>query len=281
MNSHHKLYDFEVTPPAEAWDRIAAELEGINTYHEISKKLANAEMDPPPGIWDKISQELHEDKSFDIVANKLRALEMDPPAGAWNEIEKAINPTDRATRPAPVYSIRRRNIKYAVAAAVIGLVGILFYYLSISTSKDADVIIANWEKENIQELQSTPPARIPETKSQSATQKSPSGENIAKTGGISGLENLKTGHRNVYAPSFEKNRETQGRYIVLMTEGGDVVRMSRKFGTMADCIAGENPGADCSNQIAKWQEELASAPVSSTPDNLLDILDLANREQGL
>jgi hypothetical protein len=102
-----------------------------------------------------------------------------------------------------------------------------------------------------------------------------------KTGGVSGLESLKPGRGNVYAPSYEKNRETQGRYIVLMTEGGDVVRMSRKFGSMADCIAGENPGADCGNQIAKWQEELASAPVSSTPDNLLDILDLANKEQGL
>ena len=62
-----------------------------------------------------------------------------------------------------------------------------------------------------------------------------------------------------------------------MTPDGNIVRMSKKLGNMADCIAGEDNS--CNEQISEWQKEMASSTSITAPDNFLDILDMASNEK--
>lgn len=286
MNSHHKLYDFEVMPPAEAWNRIAKELDEISEYRNISTKLSGLEIAAPPLAWENISNELSELQSFNKIAEKLRAVEVAPPAAAWTHIETALAETTPKGKVIPMQATKRSWVKYAVAATIIGLLGTMAYYLSLRSSKEAETIMASIEDSKKEPVAGSDNATVVTNNnnniSNPANTVAPKpNSGLAAGSSLRTLEKRTPKSGNTYATTVEKNREIQGRYIVLMTENGDVVRMSKKLGNMADCIAGEDPSADCNSQIAMWQEEIAKLPVASTPDNFLEILELANKPTGL
>ena len=67
-----------------------------------------------------------------------------------------------------------------------------------------------------------------------------------------------------------------GRYIMLMTPEGNIIRMSKKWSDLVCCVSGEEQDEDCKLQIKKWQKKLATSPINPTPGNFMDILELVN-----
>ena len=141
MSSQHKLYNYEVAPPAEAWERIAQELEGVNDFRNVSQKLQNLQVAPPAFAWNNISGELDDQKSFDIIAQKLSAAEVTPPTVMWSKIEEELDSALPAVKKeTPVIPLNKRLSKYAAAAAVIGILGLSAFFLAKRSSQDVAVI---------------------------------------------------------------------------------------------------------------------------------------------
>lgn len=277
MSSQHKLYDYQVTPPAEAWKNIAGELEELQALKPFGRRLQALETPPPPAAWDHILEHLEEEHSFTDVAERLRALEVAPPAATWDKIDAELATNRPVSKRAPVKKGTFNWSKYAVAACIVGLLGFSVFHLVEKSNRDSKSIIAGlFEKKGDS---SKPPVAPQQAKTRPVTiPHSETGGSLALNDPPAKPVQIRTASGNTYKTTVEKNKAIQGRYIMLMTEDGNVVRMSKKLGNMADCIAGENASEDCNYQIEQWQKEMAKAPVAATPDNFLDILELAKSE---
>ncbi|MBO9617879.1 MAG: hypothetical protein J7539_02495 [Niabella sp.] len=312
MNRQHKLYDYQVTPPAGAWERIAGSLEELQSFSSVSGKLLNAEAAPPADAWKQLAASLDELEQLAPVARKLENIEVPPPAAAWDAIveqldsandfnqlsEKlqhlAIEPPaalwSRIEPELPVKAVARAKTvsfkwaRYAVAASVVGLLCFATIHLLEKSAKGKGtglaVLHTNEKKDNTQVAVTLPkdtnttPQNEEET--DSAEEAAPLLAQQDKTPGQPTQIMTATGH--TYHTTIEKNKALQGRYIMLMTEDGNVVRMSKKLGNIADCVSGETDGSECTNQIQEWQKEVANAPVTATPDTFLDLLNLASAD---
>lgn len=62
VNIQHKLKEYEMTPPADAWKNIAERLDREFDIAEISasEKITNAELKPPAGVFEKIMLDLRQ-----------------------------------------------------------------------------------------------------------------------------------------------------------------------------------------------------------------------------
>jgi hypothetical protein len=90
----------------------------------IQKKLFHYTEMPPRSTWDSIAATLEECPAY---AQKLDRYEEAPPAGVWEAVAKQLAPA-----PANVILFRTKVFKYAIAAAVLGLIaaGSLLYLKS-------------------------------------------------------------------------------------------------------------------------------------------------------
>lgn len=284
-NNQHKLYNLEITPPETVWRNIVDELEDINKLRGISKKLDTVNVAPPAFLWDRIEAELEDEHLFGKIGQKLNSLEIAPPAVVWENIEETlfeIQPQPKVVQIQP----RRKIMRYAAAAGIVGLLGFFSYQMMEKSNKTTEQMYSTFQeiqKRDSEIATQNQPAKsldkIQSTKTEQVLASAQQGSDKATT--TSATPVVKTASGTVYSTSKEQNKEIDGRYIVLMTDEGNVVRMSKKLGNIADCIAGENNTQTCDDQIQKWQQELASSTVSASPDNFLDILELANKESGL
>lgn len=62
MNDHlqHKLYNYQVQPPSQVWDKITVALQ--ETEKPLSERLVTYELEAPAYVWDNISAVLDEEK---------------------------------------------------------------------------------------------------------------------------------------------------------------------------------------------------------------------------
>ncbi|GAB3431845.1 hypothetical protein [Niabella aquatica] len=284
----HKL---EIAPPANVWARIERELDDIDEYKNLSEKIRSSEA-PPPGnawnhiaaaleetslsdrlyhiqadvpaiAWEHIAKELDDQKALEIVERKLSHLQITPPAAVWNNIREELS-GKKAHHPLTV-PMHHGWLKYAAAACFIAIISVTAFFIlndggGAGTNYTAGTMPGKPGPLNVQNV-APPTAKTKQASANSRHQV---------------LAEIKTRLGNAYSVSMEKNTELQNRYIILMTQDGNVVRMSKKVSNMADCIAGEDHS--CDDQISKWQKEMASSSTTSSPDNFLDILDMASEE---
>ncbi|GAB3021405.1 hypothetical protein GCM10027051_28370 [Niabella terrae] len=263
-----KIQAVAIQPPAGIWDRIAQTLDEEAPYLQLGQRLQAIEVPPPTAAWNQISCQLDDSQALQIIEQKLADMEMTPPAAAWTHIRAELE----GRTPARLVPISGAHgwLKYAAAACVIAIFSITGYFI-FSDGGDAAPYTAQ-DKTSAKSGYAGSPGdngRIQTVKNQGTRRVSTPQEQMMAT--------VRTKLGNTYTTTLEKNRELEDRYIVLMTQDGNIVRMSKKLGKMADCIAGADHS--CDEQISKWQKEMAAMPASATPDNLLSILDMASGEQ--
>ncbi len=288
MNSFKKIYDIEVTPPTGAWNNIARELDEREKNKSLADHITNLEVTPPPTLWNKISgrlneakqeeniaaklyplesevpamawehiqRELDDQKALEIIEKKLSGLQVTPPRSAWDYIKNTLNQKGQKGLVVPMH---HGWLKYAAAACFIVIISITAFFI-FNDSSDNNTLQGVVATNNA----STPAAMT-------ARQNQP-----VLSSKEQGLASIRTKLGNAYAVSKETNTDLQNRYIVLMTEEGNIVRMSKKVSNMADCIAGEDES--CNDLLSKWQKEMANNAAAG-PDNFLDILDIASGEE--
>jgi hypothetical protein len=101
---------------------------------EWNKKLYEHEVAPPENVWNKIAHNL--DNEYIVFKDKLLYAQQTPPPDAWNNIQEMLD-EDNAIGKTPVISISK-FFKIAVAAAVIGIIflAVNYFYYTKKTTAD-------------------------------------------------------------------------------------------------------------------------------------------------
>jgi hypothetical protein len=258
----NKMYDYEVTPPANLWEKIAAELDESELAHEFPSKLYEIEITPPAAAWSKIKA-------------SLNAEEVESPKG------KKVFPIFR----------------YAVAAAIIGLIAFGSMQLLKSKSSDKEIVSRDKKsgntvapvtanKSNVVTDEKNDAAALEDSKQTLAKLDMPERKrikNISKNYFIqSVLNTAETNNEPDYtgtAIASEETKNIAGRYIAVMTPDCNVVRISKKLDHLVCCVSGDDPGTVCKDQLERWREKIACSPIAASPGNFMDIVSLVNSLQ--
>lgn len=122
MNSElkHRMYDYEVTPPVTAWDKIAAALDESHLTDQFPRKLYAAVVTPPPAAWDAVSASLDELYPGNRFPSTLYNLEAAPPVSAWDKIASALDSGEKKT-PRPRIAVMPW-MRYAAAAVILAAI---------------------------------------------------------------------------------------------------------------------------------------------------------------
>ena len=151
MSTEKKLYNLEVDPPQQVWDKLAVSLDELQLENSYKKKLQGLNSDLPAGVWEKINDLLDIESAENSVADKLLNISETPPAGKWSQIDSQLTeetfnekfsrlknlevapPENNWNRiltnletKTPVVPFRKTSkqiIRYAAAAVIIGLLG--------------------------------------------------------------------------------------------------------------------------------------------------------------
>jgi hypothetical protein len=260
------MYNYSVTPPPEAWKKIAAALDESGLSKQFPATLYNLEAAPPVGAWEKIKSSLE------------TGIQQTPP---------------RKTIP---------WFRYAAAAAIITCLAWGGLQLMKGTgnrnqlTKEAALIPRNdsIHKKTKSPADESVSVALTVNKKQNhprlntAIQSNPG---IETGNSLPVPVNINDGRQEVYAALHENGTtepdaghtemtfNTTSRYVELMTPDGNVVRLSKKLGDLMCCVSGEEQDAGCRDQLQKWREKIACAPVTASPGNFMDIFSLVNSLQ--
>jgi len=298
----HKMYNYEVTPPDGIWNKIAAELDNGAYSNKFPSTLYNIEIAAPVTVWEKIANRLDDSLFADEFSTKLNNAEVTPPTGNWNKI-KALLDEQSDTGKRKIFPI----LRYAAAAAVIGLIAWGGFQLFNSKSNEPDIAVQKVFPVNPDTIKSETIQTDNSSDQKIATTDIPSAEDEARNDAAleaskktyakldvatrskiknaadfyftSGSESaINTRGLNV-EPVASNFSESGNRYIVLMTPDGNIIRMSKKLGNLVCCVSGQQEDFECVNKIKKWREQIANSASNHSPGNFMDILSLVNSLQ--
>ncbi len=281
--------------------------------NDLQKKLYEYEVTPPAGTWDKIASALDDSHLSDQFPTTLYNLEANPPATAWegikNVLHDVVETPSRVRRIAPFW-------RYAAAAAVIAALALGSFKIfsgdaagNLVTADETQPVqtpatSAPESKEDVASATNQPADAADEARNDAALEASKhlyasldAGEKqrikrvseehfLAVANPISTAAGLNPGNTYrepecayVSTPSFAFNDDNSpidmaNRYITLMTPDGRIVRISKKLGPLVCCVSGEEEDEDCNNQLKKWREKLASPNAGTSSGNFLELLNL-------
>lgn len=275
---HHKMYQYEVTPPATCWEKIEADLNASDMAYHYPTRMREYGITPPANAWENIASSLSKEKSG--------------------------TPIRRIT---PFF-------KNAAAAAVIGLLAWGGISLLNSTN-DADTGLATDTPKTETNIVKTNPGVADQQQVNDVPVDQPASlDAVADARDEAALEASKKTYasidvpatrskiRNVssffFLPDAVSSSGTRGvdppepdetedpsesdadRYYTLMTPEGNIIRMSKKWGDLVCCVSGEDTDDECVEQMKKWRQQLASPNHGHSAGSFMDILGLLKSLQG-
>jgi hypothetical protein len=253
----------------------------------LQNKMKNYEVVPPANAWDKIVAALDESSSGNEFPSKLYNAEAAPPAAAWENIKAALEPEEARLVP-----LKRKTpgfIRYAAAAILIGIAAFGVIRLTSGTSNNNNTVAINptdtsvnrnTAKSDNTPVQEEQPIPLPDQRDLAAqpeqvSRKYPGKSNTPQIA-LYTYDPADDLRLNPIYDYGEPATNVVDRYIMLMTPEGNIIRMSKKLGNLVCCVSGEEQDDDCKTQIKKWQEKLATSPADASSGNFLDILTLMN-----
>lgn len=258
--------------------------------NSLRDKMRNYEVPPPAGVWDRVAAALDEAEQGSTFVTALQQMEATPPPAAWKNIALALE-TEETAIPAvkPVYRRLPQIVRYAAAAVLLLLAT---YGVMRLTSADVEESAApmvssapsvSQDSQGIRPINpndavAAPPSSVeaaeahPQTQPASREAAARFARNVrSNTAAMS--ETLPGRAIYTYNDHVPKIAD---RYITLLTPDGSFIRMSKKWGNLLCCVAGEEQDVDCKNQLKAWQDKLAESSVLSAPGNFMDIVTLVN-----
>ena len=136
----HKLYNYEVTPPAPLWDKITDALDESLLTDKFPSRLYNSTEAPPATAWVAISTALDEMNLRPQYPDTLYNLETAPPPATWDKIKSALEQDATPAIPAT----RRRVIpflRYAAAAALLAIAAFSAIRIMSRNANEQDGIV--------------------------------------------------------------------------------------------------------------------------------------------
>jgi len=264
--------------------------------------MYNYEVTPPANSWEKIKLALNEEPNE--FPERLRQYEVKPPIGVWEKINSSLN----AEENIPVRKITRipSVLKYAAAAVIIiGLATFGIIKFSTKTSGEKEVV----KKENkvqpndsfvIPKSETSTPdiatTVTDEQRDEAALEESKKTyakldisesrrQELRQALMMTPVDPISSGASNnsleVCFPDYVKavlrnspSINTAERYIMLMTPDGNLIRVSKKWSDLVCCVSGEDEADQCKDQLNRWRQKLATSSVAPSPANFMDILSM-------
>jgi hypothetical protein len=303
-----KLQDFEVAPPASAWNKIAASLDE-EIVAEFPHTIFTAEIQPPASAWDKIKFSL--DTGIEEYPSKLYELEVAPPANTWQKISSALEEEKNLPRiPSKARIIP--FVKYAVAASLLAAIAFgAFKFLNPAKNANSSVATNQPQKKD------QPTSGVqPRVEDSSVTAVNPPSNNLPKERAVLTKNDSRAANRYNSQPSQTLSYMTEtmnddyiqsaaysavpqaslrgsvpgstsflealDRYLTFTNSDGALVRISKKLAQTLGCLypnATSEQYKACQDQLRKWREKIAQMPVKSSPDSFIDILNMIKSAQ--
>jgi hypothetical protein len=198
---------------------------------QLQHKLFQYEVEPPAGMWDAISNAL--DEQATPASEKLRTFEATPPPQLWQQIETELDSeSDVPSRTIPFYRRYPAALRYGGAVAVLLLVAVTITLLVNSSGTNTVAQQSTTSQPTGKTVRATSPevtVRTTEGREQQGQQRQ-SEEWEERTG--SGTASLGDKDRSV---SKTPERPSSSRYLTVATEEGQAVRLSKKVYPVFDC----------------------------------------------
>lgn len=276
-----KMYNYEVTPPANSWEKIRSAL--TEETNEFPEKLRRYEVTPPAGVWEKINSALSPEENIPVKKSDPSTIAQDY----------------RVRRIAPL-------LKYAAAAVIlIGLVtfGVIKFSSKTSGEKEfadkGNKILSN-DASTLPKTEAGASATAPTIGDQqrddaaleeskktyakldlSDNTKRELRQALMKPVDLISSDNADDNFPEVCFPDYIRTVlanspkiNTADRYIMLMTPEGNIIRVSKKWADLVCCVSGEDEADECKDQLNKWRQKIATSSVAPSPANFMDILSM-------
>lgn len=273
-----KMYNYEVPPPANVWEKIKSDLDEYEEANDFSTKLHNLEVAPPKSVWEKINSTLDAEKNTPV-------------------------------RNPDIYRVRRLPAFLRYAAAAVVLIGLAtFGIIKFSSKTSGEKELARGANKVLPK-DTTPPSKTEINSSDNtATITDQQRDDAALEASKKTFAKLDMSENNkqkirdalmmkpVDLISSERSEDnypevcfpdnirailansptinTADRYIMLMTPDGNIIRISKKWADLLCCVSGEDEDEGCKDQLKKWRQKIASSSVAPSPVNFMDILGL-------
>jgi len=306
MNSgfQNRMYDYEVAPPAGMWNKIAVELDDSALTNKFPATLQNIEVTPPNNTWKNIALALDDTLLVDDYSAKLSGIAIPPPLSTWSKITNSLDAESVAAIPE-----KRRIapfVRYAVAAAIIGVIAWGGFYLlnnkadNTSIAKENPVISPTTQPEpeiaNVTPIENTDindiDTSLEEARNDAALEASK--KTYAKLDITVAKSKIKNAADFYFAPEIDEpntrglgnwqppisKEDLSNRYFTLMTPDGNIIRISKKLSDIVGCVAGAEKDQECLDQLKIWQQKMANPKSAHSSANFMEILNLANSLQG-
>ena len=306
-----KLYNYEVPPPSTTWEQISSALDESYLSEKFPSRLHNAEIAPPPSAWASIASALENESAVAQYPVTLYNLEATPPFSAWEKIKAGLEEKDLPVIPMRRRAVP--FIRYAAAAAIIGalvLAGISIFNNKTAndtgianTSSKAPItnpVQTPAENNNTSSSEETAvisdearnDAALEESKKTFASLDSKERQRMKKVSDeffqtsadpivisanfnpTSVFEELECTDVAASYAGGNSPINMANRYAMLITPDGHMIRISRKLGELVCCVSGEDQADECMDQMKKWRKKIANSPVTPSPGNFMDIVDL-------
>lgn len=231
----------------------------------LQNKLMNYQAQPPERTWEKINTALSEEYSG-LIEERLYNFQAAPKEEIWNRISLQLQSgAEDEKKIYPVSQSRNNLFRYLSAAAILIIIA-TGIFLFINNRTDSNVA-----------------GNTTETKSNSPIDSSTSeitgtGENqvITEAGEI-----VPAGPKQ-NTDVAKKNASVNNRYMMLTTDRGNTVRVSKKLYAVFDCADKSTAlnNKRCKENIQTLQRRVASAMITPTSDitSVIDMIKTLEKE---
>ncbi|MEQ1798702.1 MAG: hypothetical protein ABL872_12175 [Lacibacter sp.] len=290
-----KILSAETEVPVFNWEIIEQQLDDV--YYTEQLEAATAEV--PVTAWENITAQLDEEAD-QRLADKLIAAKEIPPVAVWTAIEKELNEEQTGKiipftkKLAPVYRL-------AAAALITGILAWGAYSLLNSNEPVASTVavsqpVLTEEKKTapVAEIKTEEPVEtiIPVSSSRSSVKKRIK-EALTVNNTLAYLEpvnhdagtssSFKDTHNKKIKPVAEINGFSEGQYLIVLNEEGNLIRVSKKLSNLQCAVdAAGNPvdaaaalqSKNCDEQIRIWQQKIAVSTAISPSAGYIDLAEL-------
>ena len=302
-----KLFNYDVSPPDNAWAKIVNALEDdINA--EFPHKLYEAEITPPSNAWSEIvsALELVENEEY---AAKLYQLEVPPPVGTWQKIADVLY----EQHSAPTISPQRRIapvVRYAVAASLIAFVAFGVFKLlnqkahnrgiagkTVVPQKTSPTTVepGNHQTPSVQSVpalsNNLPKERPVLTRANTASKKKLTSSQAAYMTQTTDVAYAVNSNSTSDFQQASLRGDVPGncplivdadRYLNFMNPDGSLVRVSKKLADAVGCFYNNGTSDEykqCQEQMKRWRDKITQSSPAPSADNFMNVLDIIKSAQ--
>jgi hypothetical protein len=241
---------------------------------DLQNKMEQWEVKPPAEAWNKIAASLDSDEEY-VLFQKLSSFESQPPQHAWANIEAALA-EDQPVRVVSFYQKHKRAFQYSGVAAAL-IIAVLLVSLMVSRPSVSNELAQQSSVQSVPQISKTPSSADHQnirTSMSAFADSQNSSETVAQAPSHTTANHPEpnsrkaskiNGNSDAIADWKPANGSLENRYFVHTNNKGEAVRFSSKLYDLFECSE-EWTATECAQQIRLWQQKAATSSLYASAD---------------